>query len=116
MASITNQQIKDALQRCDQVLSQTEALKSILITALQQGNNLNYDELHVFPSRPMTKSELASLAGVSSRTLAKWLKPLQSRLREMGVSNTAKLLPPDAVHFVCEHLNITSDEKNEGGN
>lgn len=116
MASITNQQIKDALLRCNEVLSQTEALKSILITALQQGNNLNYDESRVFPSRPMTKSELASLAGVSSRTLAKWLKPLQSRLREMGVSDTAKLLPPDAVYFVCEHLNITSDEKNEGVN
>lgn len=116
MATITNQQIRDALQLCRKMSSQLESIKSILTTASQQGTSLSLGARCVFPSRPMTKSELASLVGVSSRTLAKWLKPLQSRLREMGVSDTAKLLPPDAVHYVCEYLNITSDEKIEGVN
>ena len=64
----------------------------------------------------MTKAELASLAHVTTRTLAKWLKPLRPQLRDMGVPNQAKVLPSDAVRFISSQLHITIDEKEEAEN
>ena len=69
--------------------------RRIRSAALQQSSNLHFDEDH-YPSRPMTKAELASLAHVTTRTLAKWLKPLRPQLRDMGVPDQAKVLPADA--------------------
>lgn len=104
MFTFTNQQFAELQSHIDAVLS-------ILNAARQQENNLLCDMSRAYPSRPMTKSELASLATITTRTLAKWLKPFRKQLREMGVPDHAKLLPPDAVHFICERLDITSDEK-----
>ena len=53
-----------------------------------------------------TKSELADMAGTSTRTFSKWLQPFREELRRMGVSDRTKLLPPQAVRFVCENLDI----------
>ena len=64
----------------------------------------------------MTKSELASLAHVTTRTLAKWLKPLRPQLRDMGVPDQAKVLPFDAVHFISSQFHITIDENDEQEN
>ena len=52
--------------------------------------------------KAMYKYELAALAGVSPRTFAAWLRPHRKRLRQMGVSDTAKVLPPVAVKYLCE--------------
>ena len=86
-----------------------------VVPALQQSSNLHFDEDH-YPSRPMTKSELASLAHVITRTLAKWLKPLRPQLHDMGVPDQAKVLPADAVHLISSQLHITIDENDEQEN
>lgn len=53
-----------------------------------------------------SKSELADIAGTTTKTFSKWLKPFRAELRRMGVSDRTKLLPPQAVQFICEHLAI----------
>ena len=63
-----------------------------------------------YPSRTMSKAELAALMGVSPRKFASLLHPLRETLRAMGVSDKAKLLPPQAVHYVCRELNITTPQ------
>ena len=50
----------------------------------------------------MYKSELARLAGVSSRTFARYLATRRQILSEMGVSQYAQMLPPKAVKYVSE--------------
>jgi hypothetical protein len=67
--------------------------------------NFNYAS---YPDKTMSKAELACLMGVSPRTFASLLYPLRGHLRKMGVSDNAKRLPPQAVRFVCEQLEITS--------
>ena len=55
-----------------------------------------------------TKAELAAAAGgkTTVRTLNRWLQPYQTELTRMGISPKAKLLPPVAVKFICEKLEI----------
>ena len=115
MVSLSNHQIKDVLFRLDQLQSQIASFQTFFSAALQQSSNLHFDEDR-YPSRPMTKSELASLAHVTTRTLAKWLKPLRPQLRDMGVPDQAKVLPADAVRFVSSQLHITIDENDEQEN
>ena len=50
----------------------------------------------------MFKSELAKLAGVSSRTFRRYLATRRAILTEMGVSPFARKLPPQAVHYISE--------------
>ncbi|MBE6325090.1 MAG: hypothetical protein E7074_08995 [Bacteroidales bacterium] len=63
--------------------------------------------------RTMTKAELAALLKISPRTLWAYLKPHREALREMGVRDKAKVLPPIAVKYLFEKLVILEDEKNE---
>ena len=53
-----------------------------------------------------TKSELADMAGTTTRTFSKWIRPFRDELRQMGVTDRTKLLPPQAVRLVCERLDI----------
>ena len=55
-----------------------------------------------------TKAELAAAAGprTTVRTLNRWLQPYQTELSQMGISPKAKQLPPVAVKFICERLEI----------
>ena len=48
----------------------------------------------------MFKSELAKLAGVSSRTFRRYLATRRAILTAMGVSPFARKLPPQAVHYI----------------
>lgn len=57
----------------------------------------------------MTKSELASIAGVSATTFRKWLHLYDAELAAMGISPNAKLLTPKAVAFICDKFGITLD-------
>ena len=59
--------------------------------------------------KAMTKSQLAALASVSQRTFSTWLRPHRKRLRKMGVVDTAKVLPPAAVKYLCEIFVIVID-------
>ena len=57
----------------------------------QQQSNVDFTRTS-YPTCPMTKAELANLMGVTSRTLTKWLLPMQEHLQHIGVSKNAKLL------------------------
>ena len=50
----------------------------------------------------MFKSELAKLAGVSSRTFRRYLATRRPILTAMGVSPFARKLPPHAVRYISE--------------
>ncbi|MDR2840797.1 MAG: hypothetical protein LBV75_05980 [Paludibacter sp.] len=52
------------------------------------------------------KSDLANAAGVSSETFRRWLKNDTTELSEMKCSTTAKILPPNAVKYLCEKYSI----------
>ena len=50
----------------------------------------------------ISKKQLAQLAGVSDRTFSRYLQTRRPILEAMGVSLHARLLPPQAVKYVCE--------------
>ena len=56
--------------------------------------------------KSMTKSQLAAAAGITRQTFCNWLKPHEKKLRKMGVSPCAKVLPPVAVKYVCQIFDI----------
>jgi hypothetical protein len=56
--------------------------------------------------KSMSKSQLADAAGVSRKTFSEWLVPFREDLRRMHVKDTAHVLPPVAVRFICETLEI----------
>ena len=56
--------------------------------------------------KAMYKSELAAYAGVSTKTLRRWLKPYQQQLTELGMQPKDQLLGPKAVKFICDQLSI----------
>lgn len=56
--------------------------------------------------KAMLKSELAREAGVDRSTLRRWLKTDEEVLRQMGVSKTTHLLPPQAVKYLREKYAI----------
>lgn len=50
----------------------------------------------------ISKRELARMAGVSERTLSRYIHARQHVLSEMGIPPKARLLPPQAVKYLCE--------------
>ena len=60
--------------------------------------------------RFISKSELAKLAGVSPRTFTRYLAARRHILDEMGVLPNARLLPPQAVKYICEDYCIDLPE------
>ena len=60
--------------------------------------------------KAMYKSELAKLAGVSTRTFSRYLATRREILTAMGVSAKAHMLPPKAVKYVCEDYCIDLPE------
>ena len=44
--------------------------------------------------KAMYKSELAAYAGVSTKTLRRWLKPYQQQLTELGMQPKDQLVNP----------------------
>ena len=61
--------------------------------------------------RAMTKSELAQAAGVSRRTLIRWLNSptMKEKLKPFTVNKKQILLPPGAVEIICKHYVIEID-------
>ena len=52
--------------------------------------------------KAMYKSELAELAGVSTRTFRRYLQTRRAILDAMGVSPRTRKLPPKVVRYICE--------------
>ena len=52
------------------------------------------------------KTELANAAGVSRRTLERWLTCHADQLKAFGVRKYDKMLPPSAVRYICETFDI----------
>lgn len=67
---------------------------------------INFYDRHRF----ISKSELARLAGVSPRTFTRYLATRRHILDEMGVPPNARLLPPQAVKYICEDYCIDLPE------
>lgn len=61
--------------------------------------------------RAMYKSELARCAGVSERTLRRWLTGHQEKLARWHVCPRTRLLPPEAVLYISDYFCINLDAK-----
>ena len=59
---------------------------------------VNYYDKHKFVSKKL----LAELAGVSARTFSRYINSRRHILDAMGVKPNARLLPPQAVKYICE--------------
>ncbi len=61
--------------------------------------------------KAMTKTELARAAGVSMRTLRRWLADpyIKSQLASLKLKKQQILLPPAAVQIITEHYAIEVD-------
>jgi len=61
--------------------------------------------------RAMLKSELAAAAGVSRKTLMKWLKDpyIQARMAPYELSPHQKKLPGSVIKIICKHYVIDID-------
>jgi transcriptional regulator with XRE-family HTH domain len=68
---------------------------------------VNYYDKHLF----ISKKKLAELAGVSRSTFSRYLQSRRHILEAMGVSPLARLLPPQAVKYVCEDYCIDLPEE-----
>ena len=57
----------------------------------------------------MTRKQMAEAAGVSTRTLRRWLQPHEATLEAMGVRGKT-MLTPKAVSWITEHFDIETDD------
>ena len=70
-------------------------------------NNLStYTLVNLKIMTAMTKAQLAMAAGVSVKTLQRWLSRHREDLKKLGVRPRDKLLPPVAVRYVAEQYGI----------
>ena len=70
-------------------------------------NNLStYTLVNLKNMTAMTKAQLAMAAGVSVKTLQRWLSRHREELKKLGVRPRDKLLPPVAVRYVAEQYGI----------
>lgn len=60
--------------------------------------------------KSMGKQQLADCAGVSVRTLMRWVKPFEHELKEMGLQPNARVLPPGVVKWIADHYCIDVGE------
>lgn len=56
--------------------------------------------------KAMYKSELAAYAGVSTKTLRRWLEPYKQQLQELGMRPKDQIINPCALKFICKQLSI----------
>lgn len=54
----------------------------------------------------MSKQQLADRAGVSLKTLNRWLQPYRDELASMGYNPSMRVLPPRIVKFIIDTLCI----------
>ncbi len=56
--------------------------------------------------KAMSKQQLADRAGVSLKTLNRWLQPYRDELAAMGYNPSMRVLPPRIVKFIIDTLCI----------
>ena len=56
------------------------------------------------------KFEIALAAGMSERTLSRWLSGHAAYMQHIGVKTTQRLLPPKAVKYICHELGIDESD------
>ena len=86
--------------------AELDAIASICVDAKQQVYHPPFDAADHIPLNPISKKELARMLKISSRYLAYQIKLLRPQLREMGIADRARLLPPKAVLLICSSLEI----------
>jgi len=59
--------------------------------------------------KAMTKQQLAACAGVTVKTLMGWCKPHEQQLQRLGMTPTARVLPPSAVKYIAETFCIDTE-------
>lgn len=106
MIALSNHQFQELQAHTTALQAHSQAILDILTKVKQQELTQTFDPSEMYPMRPMTKKELANMLGVSSRHLAYQIQKLQPQLRIMGISDRAKLLPPNAVFFICSAIDI----------
>ena len=52
------------------------------------------------------KSEVAQMAGVSARTLQRWMNAHRDNLLQLGYDPHAKFLHPRALDYVCREYGV----------
>lgn len=57
-------------------------------------------------AKSSTRKELAQAAGVSVKTINRWLASVEKELRERGYTKCTRVLNPSITQFVCNHFNI----------
>ena len=67
---------------------------------------MNDETKHWTDMTALTRKELAASAGISTRTLQRWLEPHRNTLRALGMMPNKKLLPPQVVGWICERFCI----------
>ena len=110
MIALSNHQFQELQSHKAAVQTHLDAIDAILIKAKQQESNYVFDPSSMYPKRPMMKKELANMLGISSRYLAAQLNLLRPQLRAMGMTDRAKLLPPNVVYFICSSLDVEKKE------
>ena len=56
--------------------------------------------------KAMSKQQLAASAGVSKRTLNRWMLPFRRELEQMGLQCNMRVLPPHIVKYLAERFCI----------
>ena len=56
--------------------------------------------------KAMTRQQIASYAGVTVKTLSKWMKPFERELEALGLRPGMIVLPPVIVKFICDKFCI----------
>jgi hypothetical protein len=98
-------QLQSAQQEMMAISNHFQKLEEIMKSLIDHAPNKRV----IAPERPMSKSEVASILCMSSRSFSNLIKEFESDLSSMGVKKTAKKLPPEAVRFLCEKVENYED-------
>lgn len=60
--------------------------------------------------KPLYTYEVAALAGVSTRTLQRWMKHNKQRLAALGYRPTDKFITPRALEYIAQEYCIQLDD------
>ncbi len=70
-------------------------------------NNTNMNENEQTTYTALYPYQLAYAAGVSRKTMSKWIAAHREHLASLGYTADTRLLPPSAVRFLCQFYCIT---------
>ena len=54
--------------------------------------------------KAMTRQQIACCAGVTVKTLSKWMKPHRKELEALGLRPGMIVLPPVIVKYICDKM------------